>query len=163
MSMFVFPVQKFVPLSKASRPPIRPPAIPPSKVPKPPEPRPARRPFPKLCPSNQELPALLIKPPANPALAPEAAPARNPVEEIPFANPAAPVQKLPPAIATFTPDANPAPTAPATAPVTRCPSPFALNWNSCDAQLKTPPIAAPMIRFQKSPLGSVYFSGLFKQ
>ena len=30
-------------------------------------------------------------------------------------------------------------------------------------QLKTPPIAAPMIRFQKSLLGSVYFSGLFRQ
>ena len=138
-------------------------AIPPTKAPMLPEPKPARRPFPKLCPSIQELPVPKIKLPANPALAPEAAPARNPVEAIPLANPAAPVQKLPPTMATFTPDANPAPTAPATAPVAKSPSPFALSWNPCDAQLKTPPIAAPMIRFQKSPLGSVYFSGLFRQ
>ena len=57
--------------------------------------------------------------PMGPEAAPEAAPARNPVEAIPLANPAAPVQKLPPDMATFTPDANPAPTAPATAPVAK--------------------------------------------
>jgi hypothetical protein len=44
-------------------------------------------------------------------------PARKPVEDIPLANPAVIIRQLPPVVATFTPDANPAPIAPATAPV----------------------------------------------